>query len=201
VPFGRYTPPPPTTSRSCRSTRTRPVPTRGGRSGRRGAGTPSEATGNSTGALLVAHRGSPTPEVLHQPQLLECEVVAEPRKRALKVLPRPPQKGRFRCGRACQGPQYVLAQEYLPRVGWPYASARVYRDPPPLSPLYLRLLAGLAHYELSRTLTAPPGPTPVVKGSAVVVIGVDRGQGGPYANSLSSRSGFSRYRAPGCRSP
>src|SRR3712207_4220530 len=123
APFGRYTPPPPSTSGSCRSTRTRPVPTRGGRSGRRGAGTPSEATGNSTGALLVAHRGSPTPEVLHQPQLLECEVVAEPRKRALKVLPRLPQKGRFRCGPACQVPQYVLAHEYLPQVGWPYASA------------------------------------------------------------------------------
>src|SRR5215218_719938 len=117
------TPPPPSTSGSCRSTRTRTTPTRGCRSGRRAAGTPSEATGKRTGELLVAHRGSPTPEVLHQTQLLECEVVAEPRKRALKVLPRLPQKGRFRCGPACQVPQYVLAHEYLPRVGWPYASA------------------------------------------------------------------------------
>ena len=116
VPFGRYTLSPPSTSRSCRSTRTRPAPTRGGRSGRRGAGTSSEATSKRTGELLVAHRGSPTPEVLHQPQFLECEVVAEPRKRALKVAPRPPQKGRVCCSPACQVPQYVLAHEHLPRV-------------------------------------------------------------------------------------
>src|SRR5215218_6392 len=98
VPFGRYTLSPPSTSRSCRSTRTRPAPTRGGRSGRRGAGTSSEATSKRTGELLVAHRGSPTPEVLYQPQFLECEVVAEPRKRAFEIPPRLLQKpGVGRC--------------------------------------------------------------------------------------------------------
>src|SRR5215207_9204828 len=99
------TPPPPSTSGSCRSTRTRPAPTWGGRSGRRGASTPSEATGKRTGELLVAHRGSPTPEVLYQTQLLECELVAEPRQRVFEIPPRLLQKpGVGRCP-ACKVPQ------------------------------------------------------------------------------------------------
>jgi hypothetical protein len=68
-----------------------PDPTRaksGGRAGRRGAGAPSETTGKRTGELLVAHRGRPMPEVLYQTQLLECELVAEPRKRAFEIPPR-----------------------------------------------------------------------------------------------------------------
>ena len=71
-----------------------------------------EATGKRTGELLVAHRGSPTPEVLHQTQLLECEVVAEPRKRAFEIPPRLLQKpGVGRCP-ACKVPQYLLAQRF-----------------------------------------------------------------------------------------
>src|SRR5919107_2418183 len=106
-------PPLPSTSGSCRSTRTRSAPTRGGRTGRRGAGTPSETTGQHTGQLLLAHRGSPTPEVLHQPQLLECELVAEPRKRAIEIPPgllQEPSVGR--CP-ACKIPQYLLAQCFI----------------------------------------------------------------------------------------
>src|SRR5215218_9825575 len=110
VSSGRYTYPPPSTSGSCWSTRTRTTPTRGGRTGRRAAGTPSEATGKRTGELLVAHRGSPTPEVLHQTQFLECELVAEPRKRAFEIPPRLLQKlGVGRCS-VCKVPQYLLAQ-------------------------------------------------------------------------------------------
>jgi hypothetical protein len=83
----------------------------------------SEATGQRKGELLVAHRGGPTPEVLYQTQFLECEVVAEPCKRAFEIPPRLLEKpGVGRCP-ACKVPQYLLAHEYLPRVGWPYASA------------------------------------------------------------------------------
>jgi hypothetical protein len=39
----------------------------------------------------------------------------------------------------------------------------------------LRFLAGLTHYAMSRISIAPPGPTPIVKRSPVVVIGVGRG--------------------------
>ena len=112
VASGRYTPPPPSTSGSCRSARTRPAPTRGGRSGRRAAGTPSEATGKCTGELLVAHRGSSTPEVLHQTQLLECEVVAEPRKRVFEIPPGLLQKPSVGRCPACKVPQYLLAQRF-----------------------------------------------------------------------------------------
>src|SRR5687767_15509506 len=104
--------PPPSTSGSCRSTRTRPAPTRGSRSGRRGAGTPSEATGKRTGELLVAHRGGPTPEVLHQTQHLKCEVVAELRKRAFEIPPRLLQKSSVGRCPACKVPQYLLAQRF-----------------------------------------------------------------------------------------
>jgi hypothetical protein len=75
VPSERYTLSPPSISGSCRSTRTRAAPTRGGGSGRRGTGTPSETTGKRTGELLVAHAGSPTPEVIHQSHLLVGEVM------------------------------------------------------------------------------------------------------------------------------
>src|ERR671920_2105729 len=117
--------PPPSTSGSCRSTRTRPAPTRGGRSGQRAAGTPSEATGKCTGELLVAHRGSSTPEVLHQTQLLECEVVAEPRKRAFEIPPRLLQKPGVGCCSACKVPQYLLAQRFTLSTG--AMAVRVYR--------------------------------------------------------------------------
>src|SRR5215211_2757828 len=105
VPSGRYTPLPPSTSGPCRSTRIRPAPTRGGRSGRRGAGTCSEATGKRTGELLVAHGGSPTPEVLYQTQLLECQIVAEPGKRAFEIPPHLLEKPSVGRCPACKVPQ------------------------------------------------------------------------------------------------
>ena len=90
------------------------TPTRGGGSCRRAAGRTSEATGKRTGELLVAHPGGLPPETFHQTQLLECEVVAEPRERAFEIPPRLLQKGRFRCGPPCQVTQYVFAHDYLP---------------------------------------------------------------------------------------
>jgi hypothetical protein len=114
VPPGRYTPQPGSTSGSCRSTRTRTMPTRGGRSCWRVAATSSEATGKRTGELLVTHRGSPTPEVLHQPQLPECEVVAKLRERTFKIPPRLLQESGVSCCSACKVPQYVLAHGYSP---------------------------------------------------------------------------------------
>ena len=94
---------------ACRSAR--PNRANSGRQVGRGRRMPSEATGQRTGELLVAHRGSPTPEVLHQ-TLLECELVAVPGKRVFEIPPRLLQKpGVGRCP-ACKVPQYLLAQRF-----------------------------------------------------------------------------------------
>src|SRR5215210_5141699 len=84
---------PPSTPRTCRPCRARITPTRGGGSGRRAAGTISQDTGQHTGELLVAHPGGLPPEIFHQPHLIECEVVAEPRERAFEIPPPLLQKG------------------------------------------------------------------------------------------------------------
>jgi hypothetical protein len=99
------------TSGSCRSTRTRPTPTRGGRSGWRHVGTPCEAIGQRTGERPVAHSSGSTPEALHQPHLLAGQLVAVPGKRALEVLPRLPQEVRVKHSPASQLSQYVLAHD------------------------------------------------------------------------------------------
>src|SRR3712207_1704101 len=77
---------------SCRSAWARTVPTQGGEVGGRGTATPSKSTRQRASEFLVAHPGSLSPKVLHQPQLLGDEVVAVAGERALEVLPRPSEK-------------------------------------------------------------------------------------------------------------
>ena len=56
-------------------------------------------------------------QVRPQTQLLECELVAEPRKRAFEISPRLREKfGVGRCP-ACEVPQYLLAQHFTSRTG------------------------------------------------------------------------------------
>ena len=56
----------------------------------------SEATGQRKGELLVAHSSGPTPEVIHQPELLARKVVTVPRERAFEISPRLLEKPRVR---------------------------------------------------------------------------------------------------------
>jgi len=72
----------------------------------------SQPSGKRTGELLVAHPGGPMPEVLHQSQLLEREVVAEPRECAFEISPRLFQKSGVGRRPACEVPQYLLAQRF-----------------------------------------------------------------------------------------
>src|SRR5919107_2778557 len=78
----------PWTPRLCRPCRARTSPTWGGGACWRAAGTISQAISKHTGELLVAHPGGPMPEILHQSQLLEREVVVEPREGAFEISPR-----------------------------------------------------------------------------------------------------------------
>ena len=52
------------------------------------------------------------PEVLHQSQLLEREVVAEPCECASEISPRLFQKSGVGRRLACEAPQYLLAQRF-----------------------------------------------------------------------------------------
>jgi hypothetical protein len=122
---GEYTPPPPSTSGSCRSRGARTVPTRGGRVGERAADAPSDTGAQRTGKFLVRHPGGSTSEALHQPHLLAGELVAVPGKCALEVLPRLTQEVRVPHSPASHLSQNVLA--HGPPSGTTAVAASVYR--------------------------------------------------------------------------